>query len=344
MRHFKEYIAAVILGLLLVQLLPLPIALAEPDATPAPTDTPAPEATILPAPTDSAAPEATDEPTTDEPIYLPEETQTGIVKKGMQCDEVILLQMRLRDLGYYNYKITNYFGSYTEDAVKGFQKENELSVDGVMGPKTFDILFSNDAKRAPVKEVIKPTPTPLKLPGQVKSVPKGKLMTWDKGRNLFPRGTSTAVIDVYTRVQYAMTRVGGSKHFDVEPSTKADCARRWALAHLELPEVARWTSETPELYTLEVTLASGGEVVVSPDSASVTWPCTAKRRPSGAPYEIAGQTIRINSRIKRLRLLLTIIPFKYHKDTSNHPLGSPEVVNHIAFHIQLDALRSSTYY
>lgn len=225
MRHFKEYIAAVILGLLLVQLLPLPIALAEPDATPAPTDTPAPEATILPAPTDSAAPEATDEPTTDEPIYLPEETKTGIVKKGMQCDEVILLQMRLRDLGYYNYKITNYFGSYTEDAVKGFQKENELSVDGVMGPKTFDILFSNDAKRAPVKEVIKPTPTPLKLPGQVKSVPKGKLMTWDKGRNLFPRGTSTAVIDVYTRVQYAMTRVGGSKHFDVEPSTKADCAR-----------------------------------------------------------------------------------------------------------------------
>ena len=125
-----------------------------------------------------------------------EKEETGIVKKGMQCDEVILLQMRLRDLGYFNYKITNYFGSYTEEAVKYFQKENDLSADGVMGPNTFDILFSNDAKRAPVKEVIKPTPTPLKLPGQVKSVPKGKLLSWDRGKNLFPRGTSTAVIDV----------------------------------------------------------------------------------------------------------------------------------------------------
>ncbi len=224
LRIIRDYVAAVLLGLLLVQLLPVRTVLAEPE-TPVPTVTPAAGETILPAvdtpaPQDSAAPSDT-----EEPVYVPEKEETGIVKKGMQCDEVILLQMRLRDLGYFNYKITNYFGSYTEEAVKYFQKENDLSADGVMGPNTFDILFSNDAKRAPVKEVIKPTPTPLKLPGQVKSVPKGKLLSWDKGRNLFPRGTSTAVIDVYTRVQYAMTRVGGSKHFDVEPSTKADCAR-----------------------------------------------------------------------------------------------------------------------
>jgi len=215
-------IAWVIAALVCLHMMPTSIAWAEPE-TPVPSPTPA----IVATPGSEAEPTSTpagDVPSEGEATESMD-AEEQLVRKGMQCDEVILLQMRLRDLGYFNYKITDYFGSYTEDAVKAFQKENGLSQDGVMGPNTFDILFSNDAKRAPVKEVIKPTPTPRKLPGSVKTVPKGKLMEWNKGKNLFPRGTSTSVIDVYTRVQYSMTRVGGSKHFNVEPTTKTDCAR-----------------------------------------------------------------------------------------------------------------------
>jgi len=212
----RVILSVLLLSAVTFNVLPLEAAWAEPTATITATQTPEPG--VSPSPTAGDVPDEGEE-------TLPMDEETQLVKKGMQCDQVILLQMRLRDLGYFNYKITDYFGSYTEDAVKSFQKENNLTQDGIMGPDTFDILFSNDAVRAPVKEVIEPTPTPRRLAGAVRTVPKGTLKDWSWGRNRFPRGSSTAVIDVYTRVQYSMTRVGGSQHYDVEPSTKTDCAR-----------------------------------------------------------------------------------------------------------------------
>ncbi|MGN1250911.1 MAG: peptidoglycan-binding protein, partial [Candidatus Spyradocola sp.] len=46
-----------------------------------------------------------------------------VLKDGDSGDDVISLQMRLRDLGYYNYKITGDFGSVTAQAVRDFQED-----------------------------------------------------------------------------------------------------------------------------------------------------------------------------------------------------------------------------
>ena len=98
-----------------------------------------------------------------------------LLKDGDTGDYVIQVQYRLKDLGYFNYKITNYYGSYTTQTVRNFQEVNNLPADGVLGPETASILFSNEAKRRPVEEVKKPEPKENKP-----SVPVGALRDWFK--------------------------------------------------------------------------------------------------------------------------------------------------------------------
>lgn len=143
-----------------------------------------------------------------------------VIRAGSEGDAVIHLQMRLRDLGYYNYKITGSFGALTESAVMDFQKANRLAVDGVIGPQTSELLYSNGVKRKPATQAAKappPSPTPKS------SIPSfGKLVEWSQVHKAFPRGDTAKVVDLWTGISYNVTRVGGSLHADVEPSTKAD--------------------------------------------------------------------------------------------------------------------------
>ena len=62
------------------------------------------------------------------PVSAEQQLDTGIDEgfyyPVLQLDDsntdVVNLQSRLRDLGYYNYKVTGYYGSLTEYAVKLF--------------------------------------------------------------------------------------------------------------------------------------------------------------------------------------------------------------------------------
>jgi peptidoglycan hydrolase-like protein with peptidoglycan-binding domain len=50
--------------------------------------------------------------------------------------EVAQIQESLLNLGYFNGRITAYYGSYTEAAVIRFQKDHGLLADGIVGPQT----------------------------------------------------------------------------------------------------------------------------------------------------------------------------------------------------------------
>ncbi|WP_027417244.1 C40 family peptidase [Aneurinibacillus terranovensis] len=60
-----------------------------------------------------------------------------ILKTGSKGTEVISLQQHLKNLGFYTYgKVTGYFGTYTEKAVKTFQQAHHLKADGIVGSNT----------------------------------------------------------------------------------------------------------------------------------------------------------------------------------------------------------------
>ncbi len=57
------------------------------------------------------------------------------------CDpQVIALQERLKELGYYDGKIDGWFGSGTRNAVWSFQDDVHIGVDGKVGPETTKAL------------------------------------------------------------------------------------------------------------------------------------------------------------------------------------------------------------
>jgi len=59
---------------------------------------------------------------------------------GSRGDEVIQIQTKLKNWGYYTGTIDGIYGNATYNAVKKFQQKNGLAVDGVAGSKTLAAL------------------------------------------------------------------------------------------------------------------------------------------------------------------------------------------------------------
>lgn len=57
-----------------------------------------------------------------------------------QSDQVKAIQTKLKEKGYYNDNVDGILGSKTKSAIKAFQKDNGLVVDGIAGPKTLEKL------------------------------------------------------------------------------------------------------------------------------------------------------------------------------------------------------------
>lgn len=70
----------------------------------------------------------------------PEAAGRQTVKRGDEGSEVTYLQKRLVAKGYYGGKIDGDFGQKTLEAVKAFQAEHNLVIDGIVGAKTWAAL------------------------------------------------------------------------------------------------------------------------------------------------------------------------------------------------------------
>ena len=71
------------------------------------------------------------------------------------------VQQRLKDLGYYTGNVDGISGPGTQRAVTLFQQQHQLEADGIYGPATAAVLFSDSAH--PVQTT--PTPDPNEIPG-----------------------------------------------------------------------------------------------------------------------------------------------------------------------------------
>lgn len=104
---------------------------------------PEPSPTVLqalPTPTPKAQP-------TPVPTPIPTPTPDPTLEMGMEKPEVNVLQNRLMELGYLDIdETTNFYGPATSYAVQLFQRQHNLTMDGICGPLTQQILYSEDAK------------------------------------------------------------------------------------------------------------------------------------------------------------------------------------------------------
>ena len=81
-------------------------------------------------------------------MLLSDNAEYNSISIGASGDDVTRIQERLKELKYMS-KVTGYFGEDTNNALKSFQKQNGLTVDGKFGAQTNAKLFSDSAKKAP---------------------------------------------------------------------------------------------------------------------------------------------------------------------------------------------------
>ena len=88
-----------------------------------------------------------------------------ILMRGLEGDDVRLMQQRLYDLGYLDGDVDGKFGLQTQKAVRAFQRAHKLEkIDGKVGPQTLAALFGDDMIALPTPT---PNPTPSPTPTSV---------------------------------------------------------------------------------------------------------------------------------------------------------------------------------
>ncbi len=84
-----------------------------------------------------------------------------ILRNGSAGEEVKKLQQALKDKGYDlgSYGVDGIFGAKTESAVRKYQKDNGLAVDGIAGEKTLGSLYTVAQKPVQTTPAVSTTPT-----------------------------------------------------------------------------------------------------------------------------------------------------------------------------------------
>lgn len=127
---------------------------------------------------------------------------------------VFRIQMRLRDLGYLNYRPTGLYKGMTQAAVVEFQKSNGLDSDGRLGEISYDKLFAMDAVRKPLSPGVIP-PSGPSLTGSAPT--PGEAADWSTVVNAaIPVDTTFTITDYNTGKSISVKRTGGTGHADVE--------------------------------------------------------------------------------------------------------------------------------
>ncbi len=141
------------------------------------------------------------------PLYILQADALGLLKHGASNQQVKEVQLKLKQLGYFNYNTTGYFGDITETAVKAFQKAYSIQVDGIVGPQTLNLLnrsISTTVSRG-------------------SSTPRNGLLPWfGQAEKAFPIGAVATITDIKTELTFKAKRTYGYNHADCETLTAED--------------------------------------------------------------------------------------------------------------------------
>lgn len=149
----------------------------------------------------------------------------GLIVYKDTGETVVRVQIRLRELGYFNYKPTGVFQSMSVNATVAFQQSqtdaegNPIISDGTIGDQTMQLLFSPNAVRARI-------PADVHIPiGRTSSsgeVESGTLLSWSEVKKLLKIGSSYQITDFNTGSTFKMKYTGGENHAEMECPTVED--------------------------------------------------------------------------------------------------------------------------
>lgn len=154
---------------------------------------------------------------TGDPEARPEASYNTL-QLGSTGEAVTKLQNRLIDLGYLPAGSANgTYGSTTAEAIKKYQTDYNLTVDGIAGSLTQHSLYGTVETGYYENQGGSSTSVTLYKP---------ELIDWYTGgiQSIFYRGCVATVTDVKTGISFKVKRWAGGDHADVEPLTAADTA------------------------------------------------------------------------------------------------------------------------
>jgi peptidoglycan hydrolase-like protein with peptidoglycan-binding domain len=145
----------------------------------------------------------------------PEQGDSFSYYLGAKDIEIKDLKERLFELGYPICDSTRDFGAQTDYAVRLFQAVNALEIDGVVGPKTWDVLFSENALPAPQPEAQRSFSTPIEIGGSNDLVYDGKNI-WVTRNDFGAENDALSKLDHLTGTGIARIQIdeleGGARH------------------------------------------------------------------------------------------------------------------------------------
>lgn len=140
-------------------------------------------------------------------------------------ETVVRIQLRLRELGYFNFKATGNFQNLTVEATKAFQQSQltkdgkPIMSDGTVGPETMGILFSTAAIRAAIPQSVH---IPIGSSFQNAHTLKGELVNWETVKTRLTAGQSYEFMDYNTGRTFNMIYVKGGNHAEFEAASPND--------------------------------------------------------------------------------------------------------------------------
>ncbi len=201
----------IILVMALVFTLSVPVSLGAPDPSATPSASQTPQT--------SETPPATQDPMPDDAVPQDSTGTFEVIKLESSGTRVFKVQMRLRDLGYLNYRPTGQYFGLTQDAVIKFQQNNGLDTDGQIGQMSYDKLFTSDVVRKPLSASV---PVYYGIGEYNGTTAPGTLADWATEVDAaFPVGGTATVTDYNTGKSFTVTRSGGTGHADVEVTDAA---------------------------------------------------------------------------------------------------------------------------
>lgn len=171
---------------------------------------------VAPEPTPVLTPAPTSTPAPPEATPFPGLIGLNAIENASN-EDVVRVQIRLRDLGYFNFKPTGVFQSMTADAAKKFQQKHTMDdgspmiADGTIGPQSMAILFRHNVAQVDIAASI---PFGKALEGE--PTVTGELVAWNEVKGLLSTGSAYTITDYNTGTAFTMVYAGGENHAEME--------------------------------------------------------------------------------------------------------------------------------